>query len=209
MTRAYFRVGSERYAVQNKTFGITTLRKKHLTIDGNDLLFHFRGKHGIHQRRVVAETPLVEIMRELMELPGSHLFRYRGRDGKLHDVGAREVNRYLEEILGEKYTSKDIRTWGGTVRAATILADIGPAKSAREAEKNVALACKLVSAELGNTPTVCRSAYIHPLVLERYLEGDTIAPVMRQTPRPVEAESPESYYAEEAALMRFLEMKGW
>jgi DNA topoisomerase-1 len=205
MTRAYFRVGSERYAVQNKTFGITTLRKKHLTIDGNNLLFQFRGKHGIDQRRVVAETPLVEIMKELMELPGRHLFRYRDPAGKLHDVGAREVNRYLEEILGEKYTSKDIRTWGGTVRAATILADIGPAKSAREAEKNVALACKLVSAELGNTPTVCRSAYIHPLVLERYLAGKTIAPVMRQTPRPVEAESPESYYAEEAALMRFLE----
>jgi DNA topoisomerase-1 len=205
MARAYFRVGSERYAVQNQTFGITTLRKKHLTIEGNNLFFQFRGKHGIHQRRVVAETPLVEIMEELMALPGRHLFRYRGSDGKLHDVGARDVNRYLREILGEKYTSKDIRTWGGTVRAATILADIGPAKSAREAEKNVALACKLVSAELGNTPTVCRSAYIHPLVLERYLAGETIAPVMRKTPRPVEAESPESYYAEEAALMRFLE----
>ncbi len=205
MARAYFRVGSERYAVQNQTFGITTLHKKHLTIEGNNLLFQFRGKHGIHQRKVVAETPLVEIMGELMELPGRHLFRYRGADGKLHDLRAREVNRYLEEILGEKYTSKDIRTWGGTVRAATILADIGPAKSAREAEKNVALACKLVSAELGNTPTVCRSAYVHPVVLERYLEGETIAPVMRQTPRPVEAESTESYYAEEAALMRFLE----
>jgi DNA topoisomerase-1 len=118
---------------------------------------------------------------------------------------SREVNRYLKEILGAAYTSKDIRTWGGTVRAATILADLGPAKSAREAERNVALACKLVSTELGNTPAVCRSAYIHPIVLERYLEGETIAPVMRQTARPVEAESPESYYAEEAALMRFLE----
>jgi DNA topoisomerase-1 len=205
MTRAFFRVGSERYAVQNRTFGITTLRKEHLSIEGNDLFFHFTGKHGVDQRRVVAETPLVEIMRELMSLPGRRLFRYRGPDGTLHDVTAREVNRYLKEILGEKYTSKDIRTWGGTVRAATILADLGPARSASEAEKNVTLACKLVSSELGNTPTVCRSAYIHPVVLERYLKGKTIAPVMRRAPRPVEAESPESYYAEEAALMRFLE----
>jgi DNA topoisomerase-1 len=205
MTRAFFRVGSERYAVQNRTFGITTLRKKHLTIEGNDLFFRFTGKHGIHQRRVVAETPLVEIMRELAKLPGRQLFRYRSPDGSLHDVTARDVNRYLKEILGESYTSKDIRTWGGTVRAATILADLGPAKSAREAERNVALACKLVSTELGNTPAVCRSAYIHPVVLERYLKGKTIAPVMRRAPRPVEAESPESYYAEEAALMRFLE----
>jgi DNA topoisomerase-1 len=205
MTRAFFRVGSERYAVENKTFGLTTLQKKHLTIEGNDLFFQFTGKHGIHQRRVVAETPLVEIVRELMELPGRRLFRYRGEDGKLHNVSARDVNRYLVQILGEKYTSKDIRTWGGTVRAATILADLGPAQSEREAEKNLVLACKLVSSELGNTPTVCRSAYIHPLVLEEYLKGRTIAPVMRQSPRPVEAESPESYYPEEAALMRFLE----
>ena len=205
MARAFFRVGSERYAVRNQTFGITTLQKKHLTIEGNDLFFHFTGKHGIHQRRVVAETPLVEIMRELKALPGRRLFRYWDEEGSLHDLSAREVNRYLKEILGAAYTSKDIRTWGGTVRAATILADLGPAKSEREAERNVALACKLVSTELGNTPAVCRSAYIHPIVLERYLEGETIAPVMRQTARPVEAESPESYYAEEAALMSFLE----
>lgn len=204
MTRAFFRVGSERYAVKNKTFGIATLQKKHLEIEGNDLVFRYRGKSKIDQRRVVAETPLVEILRELMELPGKRLFRYRDAGGKLHDVGARDVNDYLKEILGEKYTSKDIRTWGGTVRAATILADLGPAESRKEAEKNVVLACKLVSTELGNTPAVCRSAYIHPAVLERYLKGKTIAPVMRSEPRKVEAETPVDYYPEEAALMRFL-----
>jgi DNA topoisomerase I len=204
MTRAYFRVGSERYAVENRTFGIATLQKRHLRVEGNDLVFRYAGKRRIDQRRVVADTPLVEIIRELLELPGRRLFRYRDGAGKLQDVTAREVNRYLREILGERFTSKDIRTWGGTLRAATILADLGPAESAREAEKNLVLTCKLVATELGNTPAVCRSAYIHPGVLDAYLNGQTIAPVMRKSPRPVTMRSPVEYYPEEAALMRLL-----
>jgi DNA topoisomerase I len=207
MTRAFFRVGSERYAVQNKTFGIATLQKRHLLVEGNHLYFRYAGKRRIDQRRVVADTPLVEIIHELLELPGRRLFRFRDEDGKLQNVTARDVNRYLKEILGERYTSKDIRTWGGTLRAATILADLGPASSAREAEKNVVLTCKLVATELGNTPAVCRSAYIHPGILEGYLKGKTIAPVMRKAPRPVSAEAPVEYYPEEAALMRYLEGK--
>ena len=205
MSRAFFRVGSERYAVNNKTFGIATLKKSHLEIRGNDLVFRYTGKKSIDQRRVVADTPLVEIIRELMELPGDRLFRFVDDEGKLHDITAAEVNAYLKEVLGERYTSKDIRTWGGTLRAATILADLGPAESERAANKNVVLTCKLVSSELGNTPAVCRSAYIHPLVLERYLSGETIEAVMRKNSRPVEAEAPATYYAEEAALMRSLE----
>jgi DNA topoisomerase-1 len=208
MTRAFFRVGSERYAVRNKTFGITTLRKSHLSVEGNNLIFRYTGKRSIDQRRVVADTPLVQIMEEVLSLPGDRLFRYRGESGEVQNVTAREVNEYLKEILGERYTSKDIRTWGGTVRAATILADLGPAESEREAKKNLTLTCKLVSTELGNTPAICRSAYIHPAVLEEYLAGNTIEPVMRKTPRPVEAESPVEYYPEEAALMRFLERAG-
>lgn len=204
MTRAFFRVGSERYAVQNKTFGITTLQKRHLEIRGNDLIFSYRGKSGVDQRKVIADTPLVEILEELRKLPGKRLFRYVDEEGKVRDVRARDVNEYVKEILGERYTSKDIRTWGGTVRAATILADLGPAATKKEAERNVVLACKLVSSELGNTPAVCRSAYIHPIVLERYLRGKTIAPVMRGSPRPVEAKTTVDYYPEEAALMRFL-----
>ncbi len=205
MSRAFFRVGSERYAVANKTFGITTLRKRHLKIGGHDLFFRYAGKRQIDQRRVVADTPLVEILRQLMELPGDRLFQYVDEEGKVRPVTAAEVNDYLKEILGEHYTSKDIRTWGGTVRAATILADLGPVKSRKDAEKNIVLACKLVSTELGNTPAVCRSAYIHPVVLEKYGQGETIEPVMRKVQRPVEAEAPATYYPEEAALMRFLE----
>ncbi len=205
--RGFFRVGSEKYAVKNKTFGIATLRRKNLTIQGDDLLFRYVGKKSIDTRKVVADTPLVEVILEVMKLPGARLFKYVDEDGKVRNVTATDVNRYLKELLGERYTSKDIRTWGGTVRAATILADLGPAKNEREAKKNVVLACKLVSTELGNTPAVCRSAYIHPAVFDRYLQGKTIAPLMREVPRPDDV-NPGRYYPEEAALMRFLEKWG-
>ena len=204
--RGFFRVGSERYAVKNKTFGIATLRKSHVKIQGSDLLFRYVGKKSIDTRKVVADTPLVEVVHELMELPGYRLFRYVDDDGTVRDVKASDVNEYLREILGGKFTSKDIRTWGGTVRAALILADLGPPKNEREAKKNAVLACKLVSTELGNTPAICRSAYIHPSVLERYAEGKTIAPLMREAPRPDEKRT--GFYPEEAALVRFLEKWG-
>lgn len=204
--RGFFRIGSEEYAVSNKTFGIATLRKKHLEIDGDNLVFAYRGKKSIHQRTFVADTPLVEVIHEILELPGPRLFQFRDEDGSVRPVTATDVNGYIKEILGERYTSKDIRTWGGTVRMATILADLGPPASAREASKNLVLACKLVATELGNTPSVCRSAYVHPAVMERYAEGRTIAPLMRDTVR--EEEEPSRYYPEEAALMRFLEKWG-
>jgi DNA topoisomerase I len=209
MSRAYFRVGSERYAVANKTFGIATLKKRHLEIRGNDLVFTYVGKRKKDHRRVVADTPLVGILEELLKLPGSRLFRYRSPDGTVRDVTARAVNEYLRSILGERCTSKDVRTFGGTVRAATILADIGPARSKREARRNTVLTARLVASELGNTPAIARKAYIHPAVLDEYeAHGETIASLMRQTERPVRTEEPPEYYPEEAALMRFLEQYG-
>ncbi len=205
MLRGFFRVGSERYAVENKTFGITTLRKRHLRVEGTSLHFRYVGKSAVHQRQVVAETPLAAIMAEVMELPGTRLFRYVDAEGAVRDVTARDVNDYIRQVAGAPFSSKDLRTWGGTVRAATILAELGPAKSAAEAKRNVVLACRLVSAELGNTPSVCRSAYVHPVVLEKYQTGKTIAPYMREAPRSGKEGAPAQFYPEEAALMRFLE----
>ena len=206
ISRAFFRIGSERYALENKTFGIATLQKKHLTIDGSNLYFQYVGKGSKHNRRVVAETPLVEIMEQLLALRGRRLFQYVDEEGRVRPVTAPGVNNYIKSILDERYTSKDLRTFGGTVRAATILADLGPEPKAKAAEKNVVLTCKLVASELGNTPAVCRKAYIHPTVLDAYVEsGATIDPLMRKEPRPVPKEEPVRYYPEEAALMRFLE----
>lgn len=216
MCRAYFRAGSERYAVENRTFGICTLTKRHVRIDRNDLVFAYTGKRRKDQRHVIAETPLVEIIEELMVQPGRRLFKYaaqangRGSRKVMKPVTAGAVNRYLREILGERLTSKDLRTFGGTVRAATILADIGPARSPSEAKRNVVLACKLVAAELGNTPAICRRAYIHPAVLEAYEQsGRTVeTPPRRRSPEPVPSEEPVGWYPEELALIRFLERYG-
>jgi DNA topoisomerase I len=207
MCRAYFRAGSERYAVDNRTFGICTLSKRHVRIEGNNLVFRYIGKQRKDQRQVVADTPLVEIIEELMAQPGRRLFRYRSpRDRRrYHPVTAAGVNRYLRDILGERCTSKDLRTFGGTVRAATILADIGPARTKTEAKHNVLLACKLVASELGNTPAIARKAYIHPAVLEEYeRSGRTIHTPRRRSKPAVEATEPVGWYPEEAALIEFL-----
>ena len=209
MTRGFFRVGGERYAEENNSYGIVTLEKRHLTLEGNDLVFDYKGKRQIDQRRVVADTPLVEIVRELLELPGERLFQYRKPDGDVCALTSRDVNEYLQSILGEGFTSKDLRTFGGTVRAATILADMGPATSTTQARKNVLMACRMVASELGNTPSICRSSYIHPAVFERYeAGGHTMEALMRKELRPLPAEAPVEYYPEEGALMRFLERYG-
>ena len=206
--RAYFRAGSERYAVENKTFGISTLRKKHVEIQGNNLIFNYIGKRSIDQRQFVADTPLVEIIEELLALPGERLFQYLDENDEVKPVTAQSVNRYLREIVGDKITSKDLRTFGGTVRAATILADIGPASTQTEVKRNLALACKLVSLDLGNTPTICKKAYIHPAVLDEYARAGRTVSNMRRSKRRVNAVEPIEYYPEEAALIRFLERYG-
>jgi DNA topoisomerase I len=209
MSRAFFRVGSERYTVQNRTFGIATLKKSHLEVRDNDLVFTYVGKRSKDQRRVVADTPLVEILLELLALPGPRLFRYQCPDGTVRDVTSTAVNEYIRDALGQRYTSKDLRTFGGTVRAATILADIGPAKNKREARRNTVMTSRLVASELGNTPAIARKAYIHPAVFDEYeAHGRTIEPLMRKKDRAVRSEEPVEYYPEEAALMRFLERYG-
>ena len=208
IARAYFRAGSERYAVQNKTFGISTLRKKHVVVHGNNLIFNYIGKRSIDQRQFVADTPLVEIIEELLSLPGERLFQYFDENGEIKPVTAQSVNRYLKEIVGDKITSKDLRTFGGTVRAATILADIGPASTQTEIKRNLALACKLVSLDLGNTPTICKKAYIHPAVLDEYARAGRTVSNMRRSKRRLNAVEPIEYYPEEAALIRFLERYG-
>jgi DNA topoisomerase I len=205
MMRGFFRVGSERYATTNKTFGLVTLRKRHVRIEGDSLVFTYRGKSAVHHRQVVAGTPLTKMVERLMALPGPRLFQYLDENGAVRPVTARDINAYIKEILGEQYTSKDIRTWGGTVRMAVVLAELGPPASPSESKRNITLACRLVGADLGNTPAVCRSAYVHPVLFERYDRGETIAALTRMKPRPDEARSAERYYPEEAALMRFLE----
>jgi DNA topoisomerase I len=205
----FFRVGSERYAKENKTFGITTLRKSHVRVEGDSIVFSYVGKRSIRQRQVVVDRELARFVRALLDSPGPRLFRYRDARGRWDDLTARDVNEYLHELVGVPYTAKDFRTWGGTLRLATVLADMGPAASAREANRNVVTAVRLVAAELGNTPTICRKSYVHPIVIARYLDaGETIAlsaaararRAARAAGKGIGAHAPE-----ERALIRFLD----
>jgi DNA topoisomerase-1 len=173
----FFRVGSERYLKENGTFGISTLHKSHVRVDGPCLIFEYHGKRRIAHRQVVVDAELATFVARLLEAPGRRLFRYRDSDA-WSDLDARDVNQYLRKTLGVRYTAKDFRTWGGTLRLATVLAELGPANSDREAKRNVVMAVRMVAAELGNTPAVCRAAYIDPRVFDRYRSGVTIAGVI-------------------------------
>jgi len=167
---AFFRVGSERYERDNGTFGLTTLRKSHVTLRGERVQFDYRGKGSIRQRQVVFDRKLASVIARLMKTPGKRLFRYFDR-GRWTDLTSQDVNDYLKQLGSAHYTANDFRTWGGTLRMATVLHDLGPGASAREATRNVALAARLVAAELGNTPAICRASYVHPLIIARYVDA--------------------------------------
>lgn len=197
---ALFRVGSERYERENNTFGLTTLRKSHVDISGDSVTFRYRGKSSIDQRQMVTGADVARFVRSMMQTPGPRLFRYQ-RDGKWDNIDARDVNDYLQEVADFPYTAKDFRTWGGTLRFATVLAELGGAKSQNARNKNVVTAVRLVAAELGNTPTICRKSYVHPIVISRYLQrGATIPLTVRRAGAGSESHSPE-----ERALISFLD----
>ena len=200
ISEGFLRVGSERYAKENKTFGITTLRKSHARVDNECVIFAYKGKRSIMQRQVVVAKELAEFVEQLRTTPGTRLFRYQvGR--RWEDLDARDVNDYLQQVTGFPYTAKDFRTWGGTLRAATVLADIGPSRSKTEAKRNVALAMRLVAGELGNTPTICRKSYVHPIVISKYLRSKTI---QLASSRPGRA-ARFAHTPEECALIEFLD----
>ena len=204
VAEGFFRIGGERYARENRTFGITTLRKSHVSIDGSSIVFTYVGKRAKDQWQVVVNARLAEFVRAMRRVPGPRLFRYRDEAGRWRDLTARDVNEYLHDTLGLPYTAKDFRTWGGTLRLATVLAEMGPAAGDREARHNVALAIRLVAAELGNTPAICRKSYVHPMVVARYVDDAvTIEHFRARTRRP--ARGGDGHAPEEASLIRFLD----
>jgi DNA topoisomerase I len=174
VNHAWFRVGSERAARTARTYGITTLTKRHARVRGHRITFSFRGKGHAQIRAVVVDDELAEAVAELLDLPGgARLFRYRFNGG-LCNLTAERLNDYIGEYLGEEFTAKDFRTWGGTLLGAIALAEAGPAKTESEAKRVVAAAMRRVSERLGNTPAVARESYVSPAVVEQYLEGVTV-----------------------------------
>ena len=197
----FFRVGSERYVRENNTFGMTTMRKSHVSIYGDNIVFDYVGKRSIRHRQIVVDAELARLLRALLATPGARLFRYKSADG-WRDLNSEEVNDYFRSLSDFPYTVKDLRTWGGTLRAATVLAELGPAKTRTEAKRNIATALRLVASELGNTPAICRKAYVHPVLLNQYTRrGATIDAASPPSRRA----DPLSHAPEEKALIEFLD----
>jgi DNA topoisomerase I len=174
INRGWFRVGTERYARESKTFGITTLRKKHVRVRGHRMSFAFHGKHRSVIRTTLVDSELAATIDELLALPGgTRLFRYEW-DGGLYALTGARLNDYVRTYLGDEFTAKDFRTWGGTLIAAIELAERGPAETQSEGKRTIAAVMRHVGAELGNTPAVARSSYVSPAVIDQYLDGTTI-----------------------------------
>ncbi|WNL43087.1 DNA topoisomerase IB [Halomonas sp. PAMB 3264] len=171
---AYFRPGSERYRQQNDSYGLTTMRSKHLTIDGDELIFDYRGKSGQDQHRVVEDARLASVVAELDETPGYEIFKYFDDEGHKVRVDSADLNDYIHEVMGEQFSAKDFRTWAGTSIAALALEELGVDEDEKVSEKNVREAVERVAKSLGNTPSIARASYIDPRVVESYLDGQTL-----------------------------------
>ena len=201
IAHGFFRVGSEKYQKENNTFGITTMRKSHVSVLGDMVEFEYKGKRSITQRNVVVAKDLARFISALLETPGPRLFRYL-EDGKWRDVDSRDVNEYIEHVAQFPYTAKDFRTWGGTLRAATVLAELGKGKSQNERKKNVVTAVRLVAAELGNTPAIARKSYVHPVVVMKYLRSGTTISLPKHL---THSDNGLGHAPEESALIDFLD----
>jgi DNA topoisomerase I len=175
MNAAYFRVGDERYARKNRTYGIATLRRKHLTIEGDTLIFEYTGKWGQQQRKVITDARLRRVVDECVALPGNEVFKYYDDAGEIRDVKSRDLNAYVKEVMGQEFTPKDFRTWAGTLFAAVKLAELGATEDLKQAEKNVLEAVDEVAQRLGNTRDIARASYVSPRVIDHYMEGSVIA----------------------------------
>ena len=179
LEETFMRVGNVEYARANGSFGLTTLRSKHVDVEGSRVVFRFRGKSGKDHEVDMRDARLARVVARLEQLPGQELFKYRDDAGELRPIGSDDVNAYLREISGDEVTAKDFRTWAGTVLAARALAEVGPARNERIARKRIVQAIDVVSSRLGNTRAVCRKCYVHPLVLDAYTAGSLPAALRR------------------------------
>jgi Topoisomerase IB len=177
LERTLIRIGSDEYRKANKSFGLTTMRRRHVAIEGSKLRFEFRGKSGIVHTVAVTDRRIARIVQRCQALRGEELFKYLDDAGERQDVEAEDVNEYLQEITGRDVTAKDFRTWAGTMLAAEALRGMGAAATKRDAERNIVVAVDLAAQKLGNTRSVCRKYYIHPALIEAYLEGSVSPPL--------------------------------
>ena len=200
------RVGNDEYAKQNESFGLTTMRDKHVEVKGSCIEFEFKGKSGIKHEIDLEDLRLARIVKECQDLPGFELFQYLDDEGKVCDVGSADVNEYLRSITGQDFTAKDFRTWAGTVLAAMALREFEAFNSKTQANKNIVAAVESVAKKLGNTKAVCRKCYIHPAILDGYLDGSLVKTLKKRVERKL-SKSLHSLEPEEAAVLGMLQQR--
>jgi DNA topoisomerase I len=204
LEKTLIRVGNDEYMKENRSFGLTTLRRRHVEVSGSKVRFEFRGKSGVSHSVAITDRRVARIVQHCQSLPGEELFQYLDEDGRRQSVDSGDINEYLREITGREVTAKDYRTWAGTMLAAGALRDLGPADSPRRAKQNIVKALDLVAARLGNTRTVCRKYYVHPSVIEAYLAG--IVLYVPAQPDGQKRELPAATLRrEELALLEFIQ----
>ncbi len=198
------RVGNEEYARENKSFGLTTLRNRHVEISGTNIYFHFKGKRGIEHKVSIRDQRLARIIKQCQDLPGHELFQYLDEEGKRVPVDSDDVNEYLRRVTGEEFTAKDFRTWAGTVIAACALMELGEVETQTQAKKHVSQAIEAAAKHLGNTSTICRKCYVHPEVINSYLNGKLLS-ALKQNDEQAVLDSLHGLRPEEIAVMKFLQ----
>jgi DNA topoisomerase-1 len=194
------RVGNTEYARENESFGLTTLRNRHVQISGATLRFHFQGKSGQKHRVELTDRHLARIVGQCQELPGYELFEYVDESGKTRVIDSADVNEYLRQITGQDFTAKDFRTWAGTVLAARELVAVGPCRGPTDAKKRIVKAVKRVAEKLGNRPAACRKYYVHPAMFEAYADR-SLFETMREGAAQERAYYGQGLRAEEYSVM--------
>ena len=206
LDKTLIRVGNYEYVRENRSFGLTTLRERHVEVKGANLRFSFRGKSGVNHTVAITDRRLARIVQQCQDLPGQELFQYLDASGKRQAISSDDVNAYLREITGRDITAKEFRTWAGTMLAAKELCAMGPAKSRREAERNMVRAIDAVAKRLGNTRAVCRKYYVHPGLVLAYLQGLTAPLSSAPMPKRDRRERPAAALRrDEAAVLQFLQ----
>lgn len=197
------RVGNAEYARENESFGLTTLENRHVEVSGSTLRFEFRGKSGKSHVAEVTDRRVARIVKRCQELPGHELFQYVDDTGERRDLESSDVNEYLHSVSGQDFTAKDFRTWGGTVVAARTLRELGGYDSETQAKHNIVQAVKAAAEQLGNTPAICRKCYVHPSVVDAYMNGS----LLTVTPGRAEqrlAEGPNGLHQDEVEVLALL-----
>ncbi len=200
------RVGNDEYARENGSFGLSTMRDRHATVRGGLVRFEFKGKSGKRHEIELHDPRIARIVRRVQDLPGQELFQYVDPEGQTQDVKSDDVNAYLREVAGEEFSAKDFRTWAGTVLAALALQEFERFSTKTEAKKNLVAAIERVAERLGNTPAVCRKCYIHPIVLDSYLDGETVGVLRRRAEAEI-GQGRASLSGAEGAVLAFLQQR--